>query len=667
MAHVTSGLDAAGIDVAGIDVAGIDANGIDAYLEQHEHKSMLRFITCGSVDDGKSTLIGRLLYDSRLVFQDQLTALESDSRTSGTQGGNLDFALLVDGLAAEREQRITIDVAYRFFTTGTRKFIVADTPGHEQYTRNMVTGASTADAAVILLDARKGVLTQTRRHSYLVSLLGIRHILLAVNKLDLVGYSREVFDAAERDYRAFAARIGLHDITCIPMSALQGDNITAHSPNTPWYSGPTLIGALEAIEVADDVRAGPFRLPVQWVNRPSQDFRGFSGQIAGGRVRPGDRVRILPSGQTSTVARIVTADCDLAEAAAGQSVTLTLADETDVSRGDVIAAADDPPETADQFECHLVWMSEEPMLPGRRYLLKLGARSATATVTDIKYKVNVNTLEHTAARTLQLNEIGVCTLSLDRRVAFDPYDSNRDTGGFIFIDRLTNDTVAAGLLHFALRRAGNVHWQAVQIDREARARLKGQRPAVVWFTGLSGAGKSTIANLVEQKLHSEGVHTYLLDGDNVRHGLSKDLGFTDADRVENIRRAAEVARLMADAGLIVLTAFISPFRAERQLARDLAGDGEFIEVHVDVPLAVAEERDRKGLYARARRGELPHFTGIDSPYEPPQSPELHLDASGTVSAAESADTVVSYLRQAGLLGTGTRNTEETGRRTDTEC
>ena len=563
--------------------------GIDAYLEQHEHKSMLRFITCGSVDDGKSTLIGRLLYDSRLVFADHLAALESDSKTSGTQGGNLDFALLVDGLAAEREQGITIDVAYRFFSTDTRKFIVADTPGHEQYTRNMATGASTADAAVILLDARKGVLTQTRRHSYLVSLLGIRHVLLAVNKLDLAGYSQQVFDTAERDYRAFAARIGLADITCIPMSALHGDNITARSPKMPWYTGPTLIAALEAIEVADDLHAGPFRMPVQWVNRPSPDFRGFSGQIAGGRIRPGDGVRVLPSGRESTVARIVTADGDLGEATAGQSVTLTLADETDVSRGDVIAAIGDPPEAADQFECHLIWMSEEPMLPGRPYLLKLGTRTATATVTDTRYKVNVNTLEHTAARILELNEIGVCNLSLDRRIAFDPYTRNRDTGGFILIDRFTNDTVAAGLLHFALRRAGNVHWQAVQIDKAARARLKGQRAAVVWFTGLSGAGKSTIANLVEQNLHGEAIHTYLLDGD------------------------------------------------------------EFIEVHVDVPLDVAESRDRKGLYAKARRGDLAHFTGIDSPYEPPASPELRLDASGAVPPEDSADAVISYLRRVGVL------------------
>jgi bifunctional enzyme CysN/CysC len=625
------------------------ATDIDAYLERHEHKSMLRFITCGSVDDGKSTLIGRLLYDSKLVFEDHLAALESDSRKVGTQGGDLDFALLVDGLAAEREQGITIDVAYRFFSTERRKFIVADTPGHEQYTRNMVTGASTADAAVILIDARKGVLTQTRRHSYLVSLLGIRHVILAVNKVDLVDYSQDTFDAIETDYRAFAAEIGLEDVVCVPISALRGDNITEPSANTPWYDGPTLIGHLEATEIADDLHAGPFRMPVQWVNRPNLDFRGFSGQIVGGSIRPGDRVRILPSGRESAVAQIVTADADLDEAITGQSVTLTLTDDVDVSRGDVIAAADDPPGVADQFECHIVWMSEEPMLPGRPYLFKLGTRTVGATAAHPKYKVNVNTLEHTAARTLELNEIGVCNLNLNRPIPFDPYGENRDLGGFILVDRFTNNTVAAGLLHFALRRAGNVHWQSVEVDADARARLKGQRPAVVWFTGLSGAGKSTVANLVEKKLHDQGFHTYLLDGDNIRHGLTKDLGFTAADRVENIRRVAEVARLMADAGLIVLASFISPFRAERQLARDLLGDHEFIEVHVDVPLEVAEARDRKGLYAKARRGELVNLTGIDSPYESPESPELHLDASGSVPAETSADQVIEKLRAAGVL------------------
>jgi bifunctional enzyme CysN/CysC len=625
------------------------ASDIDEYLRQHEHKSMLRFITCGSVDDGKSTLIGRLLYDSKLVFEDHLAALESDSRKVGTQGGELDFALLVDGLAAEREQGITIDVAYRFFSTEQRKFIVADTPGHEQYTRNMVTGASTASVAVILIDARKGVLTQTRRHSYLVSLLGIRKVALAVNKLDLVDYSQDVFDQIEADYRAFASEIGLTDITCIPLSALKGDNITERSPNTPWYTGPTLIGYLETVEVDDDSRTGPFRMPVQWVNRPNLDFRGFSGTVVGGSVRPGDAVRVVPSGRESTVARIVTADGDLDEAVSGQAVTLTLADEVDVSRGDVLAAASAPPGVADQFECHLVWMNEDAMLPGRPYLLKIGTRTVTATVAQPKYKVNVNTLEHTATKTLELNEIGVSNISLDRPIPFDPYAENRDTGGFVLIDRFTNATVAAGLLHFALRRADNVHWQAVEVDKVARAAQNGQRPAVVWFTGLSGAGKSTIANIVEQKLHRSGHRTYLLDGDNVRHGLNRDLGFTEADRVENIRRVAEVARLMADAGLIVLASFISPFRSERQMARDLLEPGEFVEVFVDSGLDVAEQRDRKGLYAKARRGELVNFTGIDSPYEAPLHPEIHLDASGALSPEEAADEVVEHLRRAGIL------------------
>ena len=625
------------------------ADDIEAYLSQHEHKSMLRFITCGSVDDGKSTLIGRLLYDSKLVFEDHLAALESDSKKVGTQGGELDFALLVDGLAAEREQGITIDVAYRFFSTEHRKFIVADTPGHEQYTRNMVTGASTADAAVILVDARHGVLTQTRRHSYLVSLLGIRHVIVAINKLDLVDYSQEVFDRIEADYREFAAEIGLDEIVCIPLSALCGDNMIEPSPNTPWYTGPTLIGHLETIEIDDELQNQPFRMPVQWVNRPNLDFRGFSGEIVGGTIRPGDTIRVVPSGRESTVERIVTADGDLAEARAGQSVTITLTDEIDISRGDVIAAASAPPAVADQFECHLVWMAEDEMLPGRPYLLKIGTRTVSATVAQPKYKVNVNTLEHTAAKTLELNEIGVCNISVDRPVPFDPYAENRDMGGFILIDRFTNATVAAGLLHFALRRSDNVHWQAIEVDKNERAALNNQQPAIVWFTGLSGAGKSTIANIVEQKLHALGHHTYLLDGDNVRHGLNKDLGFTDADRVENIRRVAEVARLMVDAGTIVLVSFISPFRSERRMARDMVDPGEFIEVFVDSTLEVAEQRDRKGLYAKARRGELANFTGIDSPYEEPEHPEIHLDASGSATAEHSADLVVDHLRVAGLL------------------
>jgi len=624
------------------------AQDIDAYLRAHQYKSLLRFITCGSVDDGKSTLIGRLLYESKMIFDDQLAALEADSKRVGTQGQELDLALLVDGLAAEREQGITIDVAYRFFSTDRRKFIVADTPGHEQYTRNMATGASTADLAIILIDARKGVLTQTRRHSYIVSLLGIRHVVLAVNKMDAVGYDRDVFLSIEADYRAFAAQLGLENIVAIPLSALKGDNVLERSPHTPWYEGPPLMTHLETVEVEEDLLQRPFRLPVQWVSRPNQDFRGFAGLIASGSVRVGDPIRALPSGRQSRVARIVTYDGDLQEAVAGQSVMLTLEDEVDVSRGDVLATATAPPGVADQFQVTLIWMNDEAMLPGRPYLMKIGASTVTANVTDLRYKVNVNTLEHTAAKTLELNEIGVCNLNLDRPIPFDPYTTNRDMGGFILIDRFTNNTVAAGLLHFALRRADNVHWQALEVDKDARATLKGQRPALVWFTGLSGAGKSTIANIVERKLHELGRHTYLLDGDNVRHGLNKDLGFTDADRVENVRRVAEVAKLMADAGLIVLASFISPFRAERQLARDLLGD-EFVEVFVDASLEVAEARDRKGLYAKARRGELTNFTGIDSPYEPPESPELHLDAGGDVAAETAADQVIDYLREAGFI------------------
>jgi len=623
------------------------ATDIEAYLDQHEHKSMLRFITCGSVDDGKSTLIGRLLYDTKLVFEDHLAALESDSKKVGTQGGELDFALLVDGLAAEREQGITIDVAYRFFSTERRKFIVADTPGHEQYTRNMVTGGSTAELAVILVDARKGVLTQTRRHSFLVSLLGIRHVVLAVNKLDLVGYSEAVFRDIEADYRTFAEEIGLADIVCIPMSALRGDNITGPSANTAWYRGPSLIDYLESVVVADDVHAGPFRMPVQWVNRPNLDFRGFAGLIMGGVVAPGERVRVLPSGSETTVSSIVTYDGELDRAVAGQSVTLTLADEVDASRGDVIVAASGPAGIADEFEAHLVWMAEEPLVPNRSYLLKIGTRTVGAAVDQPKYKVNVNTLEHTAAKTLELNEIGVCNIYLDRAVPFDPYTANRNMGGFILIDRLSNTTVGAGMLHFALRRAQNVHWQAIEVDREARAALKGQRQSVVWFTGLSGAGKSTIANVVEQKLLALGRHTYLLDGDNLRHGLTRDLGFTTADRVENIRRTAEVAALMADAGLIVLVSLISPYRAERQMARELIGDGGFLEVFVDTPLAVAEERDRKGLYAKARRGELPNFTGIDAPYEVPEHPDVHI-RTPDMSPEDAADAVIAQvLRERG--------------------
>jgi bifunctional enzyme CysN/CysC len=630
-------------------VSDLIATDIGEYLQQHEHKGLLRFITCGSVDDGKSTLIGRLLYDSKMLFEDQLAAMESDSRKWGTQGGDIDFALLVDGLAAEREQGITIDVAYRFFSTDRRKFIVADTPGHEQYTRNMVTGASTADVAVILIDARKGVLTQTRRHSYLVGLIGIRQVVLAINKMDLVGFDEATCRRIDADYRAFAAQIGLTDITTIPLSGLKGDNIASRSTAMPWYDGPALMEFLETCPL-DDLRLqrGPLRLPVQWVNRPNLDFRGFCGVLASGTVRPGDRVRVQPSGRESVVDRIVGFDGDRELAVAGDSVTLTLRDEIDISRGDVISSAEAPAEVADQFECHLVWMDDEPLLPGRPYLLKLGARTVNATVTEIKHKVNVNTLEHTATKTLALNEIGVCNLGLDRAVAFDPYAANRDMGGFILIDRLSNHTVGAGMLHFALRRAHNIHLQAFDVDKAARAALLGQKPAVLWFTGLSGSGKSTIANLVTKKLYAMGRHTYLLDGDNVRHGLNRDLGFTDADRVENIRRVAEVAKLMVDAGLIVITSFISPFRAERRLARNLLEPGEFIEVFVDVPLEVAESRDVKGLYAKARRGQLPHFTGIDSPYEDPEDAELRLPAAA-ITAEQAADRVLDKLREMGVV------------------
>jgi bifunctional enzyme CysN/CysC len=619
-----------------------------AYLKAHEHKGLLRFITCGSVDDGKSTLIGRLLYESKLIFEDQLAALEADSKKVGTQGGELDFALLVDGLAAEREQGITIDVAYRFFSTDRRKFIVADTPGHEQYTRNMVTGASTADVAVILIDARKGVLTQTRRHSYIVSLLGIRHVVLAINKMDLMEYSQQTFDDIVAAYREFAQQIGLTDITAIPVSALRGDNIIERSERMRWYQGPTLLGYLESIEIEDDLQTQPFRLPVQWVNRPNQDFRGFAGTIASGTVRRGDNVRALPSGRQSRVTRIVGYDGDLETAVAGQSVTLTLADEIDVSRGDVLATAAAPPPVADQFQATIIWMHEEPMLTGRPYVIKLGARTLTGSITATRHKVNVNTLEHLAAKQLELNEIGVCNLSFDRAIPFDPYTDNRETGGFIIIDKLSNDTVGAGLLTFALRRAENIHWQALDVNKGARASLKGQRACVLWFTGLSGAGKSTVANLVEKRLHALGRHTYTLDGDNVRHGLNKDLGFTDADRVENIRRVAEVSRLMVDAGLIVLVSFISPFRSERRLARDLMQPGEFLEVFVDTPLAEAEKRDVKGLYRKARRGELKNFTGIDSPYEPPEHPEIHL-RTVLVSPEEAAEQILKTLRDGGML------------------
>ena len=621
---------------------------IEAYLDAHEHKSLLRFITCGSVDDGKSTLIGRLLYESHLVFEDHLAALEADSKRFGTQGGDLDFALLVDGLAAEREQGITIDVAYRFFSTERRKFIVADTPGHEQYTRNMVTGASTAELAVILVDARKGVITQTRRHSFLVTLLGIKRIVLAINKLDLVDYSEDVFERIQAEYRAFATEIGMAEIVCIPISALRGDNVTEHSSNMPWYTGPSLIDHLETVEIGDTLQDDPFRMPVQWVNRPNSEFRGFSGTIVGGSVRPGDTVHALPSGISSKVASISTFGGELTEAVAGQSVTIVLTDEIDVSRGSVLCSDDQRAEIADQFEAHVIWMHDTLMQPGRQYSLKLGAVTAALTISPPKYKVDVNTLEHLAARTLSLNEIGVCTISTDRPIPFDPYASNRDMGGFIIVDRLTNATVGAGLIHFALRRSTNVHWQALDVTPEARSALKGHQPCVVWMTGLSGAGKSTIANQLEQRLHALGTHTFLLDGDNVRHGLNRDLGFTEADRIENVRRIGEVSRLMIDAGLVVLVSFISPFRAERELARGLIGDGRFCEVFVDAPIEVAEARDPKGLYAKARSGLLPNFTGVDSPYEPPLDPELRVDTT-TTSPGDAAAAIVDQLRAMGII------------------
>lgn len=620
---------------------------IEAYLRQHEHKSLLRFITCGSVDDGKSTLIGRLLYDSRMIFEDQLEALEADSKKTGTQGTGIDFALLVDGLAAEREQGITIDVAYRFFATDKRKFIVADTPGHEQYTRNMVTGASTADLAVILIDARRGVLTQTRRHSYLASLVGIRNIVLAINKMDLVNYSQDVFNRILGDYMSFAAGLSLENIVAIPMSALAGDNITEKSGNTPWYTGQPLLAHLETVETTTANRGGAFRMPVQWVNRPNPDFRGFSGLISAGAVKAGDVVRVMPSARESRVSRVFL-DGDMAVAVAGQSVTICLEDEIDCSRGDVLTGVDDPIEVSDQFEVTIVWMNETAMLPGRSYLLKLGTRTVVASITTLKHKVNVNTLEQVATKQLAMNEIGLCNISLTQPIAFDAYTKNRETGGFILIDRFTNETVAAGTIHFALRRAQNIHWQAMEIDRSRRAAQKDQKAFVLWFTGLSGAGKSTIANLVEKRLFELGKHSTLLDGDNVRHRLNRDLGFTDGDRVENIRRVGEVAKLMTDAGLIVLVSFISPFRSERQMAREMVPEGEFLEVFIDTPLALAEARDPKGLYKKARAGQIKNFTGISSPYEAPENPELHIDTT-ELTSEQAAIRIIDALEERGLL------------------
>lgn len=624
---------------------------IHAYLHAQENKSFLRFITCGSVDDGKSTLIGRLLYDSKMIFEDQLTALESDSKKVGTQNENIDFALLVDGLAAEREQGITIDVAYRFFSTEHRKFIVADTPGHEQYTRNMATGASTADLAIILIDARRGVLTQTRRHSYIASLLGIKHVVVAINKMDLVDFSEKVFDDIESEYRTFAEQLDFESILCIPMSALNGENIITKSGKTPWYQGAALLPYLETVDVDTDLTEKAFRLPVQWVNRPNLDFRGFSGTIRSGTVKVGDEIVVLPSAQRSKVKSIVTQSGDLDQAGPDQAVTLTLEDEIDISRGDLICGGQAPAEQTDQFAAHLLWMSPDALYPGRQYMLKTVNRQVPATVTELKHKINVNTLDHQSGKTLELNEVGVCNFATSQPIAFDPYQENRSTGSFILIDRTTNATIGAGMIDFSLRRAKNVHWQALEVDKTARATHKHQKPCILWFTGLSGSGKSTVADLVEKRLYDLGRHTYTLDGDNVRHGLNKDLGFTDADRVENIRRVGEASRLMVDAGLIVLVSFISPFRSERRMARSLVEDGEFIEVHISTPLEVCEQRDVKGLYARARRGEIKNFTGIDSAYEEPETPEIRIDTS-EIPAARAAAEIVDYLEKNGYLQNG---------------
>ena len=616
---------------------------INAYLEKHQQKTMLRFITCGSVDDGKSTLIGRLLYDSKMIYEDQLDALKADSKRVGTQGGDIDFALLVDGLAAEREQGITIDVAYRFFSTEKRKFIVADTPGHEQYTRNMITGASSANLAVLLIDARKGILEQTRRHSYLVHLVGIRNIVLAINKMDLVGYSQKIFKDIIADYALFAEKIGIADFTAIPVSGLKGDNIAKSSLQTGWYQGATLIEHLEQVEInTAHEQSKALRMPVQWVNRPTLDFRGFAGTITNGTVKPGDDVRILPSGKRVNISKIITMGGELDRAVAGQAVTLCLAGEVDCSRGDVIAAANDCPENADQFEATLVWMADEAMLVGRSYWLKLATQMVSARIRSPKYVVNVNTMEHLAAKTLTLNAIGVTEVTTDRPIIFEPYADNRALGSFILIDKLTNATVAAGMLHFSLRRAQNVHWQTLDISRNMHAAMKNQYPALLWFTGLSGAGKSTIANLVEKKLYHMNRHSFLLDGDNVRHGLNKDLGFTEADRIENIRRVGEVAKLMTDAGLIVIAAFISPFRAERDMVRAMIATGEFYEVFIDTTLAEAERRDVKGLYKKARSGQISNFTGIDSPYEPPEKPDIHINTA-KITPEQAADLIVERL------------------------
>ena len=616
-------------------MAELHAKNIVEYLEEQRQKETLRFITCGSVDDGKSTLIGRLLYESKCIFDDQLKALETESKRYGTQGEKIDFALLVDGLEAEREQGITIDVAYRFFSTDRRRYIVADTPGHEQYTRNMATGASTAQMAVLLIDSRKGILPQTRRHHRIVTMMGIRHIVLAVNKMDLMGFEQSVFDRIEADYREFAKDANLTTLQAIPLAAVSGDNVLKRSENTPWYKGPTLFDHMDTVSVKEVATREAFRLPVQWVSRPNLNYRGFCGRIAEGSVKAGDAVRVLPSGKTTTVKSIDFFEDQLPEAEAGASITLTLNDEVDVSRGDLIVTTDHPPEVADQFQVKLLWLSEEPLVPGRSYWLKVHAKEVSATVMEIKYREDINTGSHLAAKVLNLNEIAVVTISTTHPVAFEPYTVNRTLGGFVFIDKLSCATVGAGMIEFALRRSTNIHWQSLEVGKAQRALLKNQTPRCIWFTGLSGSGKSTVANQLEKRLHAEGKHTYMLDGDNVRHGLNRDLGFTDADRVENLRRVAEVAKLMVEAGLIVIVSFISPFRAERRAARDLFGPQEFVEIHVSTPIAECEKRDVKGLYAKARKGELKNFTGIDSPYEAPENAEMVIDTS-TKSPEECA-------------------------------
>ena len=624
-------------------ISKLIATDIDSYLKSHEEKSLLRFITCGSVDDGKSTLIGRMLYESHMLFDDQLTSLKADSKKVGTQGDDIDFALLVDGLAAEREQGITIDVAYRFFSTDKRKYIVADTPGHEEYTRNMATGASTADVAIILVDAEQGVLTQTRRHSFIVSMVGVKKVLLAINKLDLVDYSEEIYNKIVSEYEEFAqTALDIDSITSIPISALIGDNVVKKSENTPWYNGQTIMEYLETVEIFNQKTNQSFRMPVQWVNRPNSSFRGFSGLISTGEINSGDKVRILPGGQTSTVKSIVTWQNNLTKAKAGQSVTIVLDDEVDVSRGDVITISEDPCGEADQFQARILWMNENPMIPGRQYLLKSNSQSAMLTLGRLKHRIDVNTLDHLPAKTLELNEIGVCNISLDKRIAFDSYEKNQTMGGFIVIDRLSNNTVGMGLIDFALRRSANIHWQKMDVSQDSRAEQKSQVPKIIWFTGLSGSGKSSIANILEKKLQSLGKHTITLDGDNIRHGINRDLGFTDADRVENIRRIGEVAKLMLNSGLICITSFISPFESERKMVRSLVSENEFIEVFVDTPLSVCEQRDVKGLYAKARSGEIPNFTGISSPFEKPTDPEIRIDTLN-ISAEEAADQIIEFL------------------------